>query len=103
MPRAEANRSSAGGCWIEETSPSLLFPAAHVDADRRADQAERFPQAVDQEAFVGEMKLGGDVGEEDERRRRDPGLRCVENAHFPPARARRWMDRRHGGDEPIQL
>ena len=44
-----------------------------------------------------------DVGEEHERRRRDAGLRGVEDAHFPAAGAGRRMDGGDGGDEPVQL
>ena len=70
-------------------------PAPHLDPDRRALQAERLAQAVHQEALVGEVERGRDVREEHERRRRDAGLRGVEDAHFAAARARRRM---RGGD-----
>ena len=47
---------------------------------------KRLAQPVHQKALVGEVKLGRDVGEEHERRRRDARLRGVEDAHLPLAR-----------------
>src|SRR6516164_3919987 len=57
---------------------ALFVPAADLNADRRAQEAELFSYLVDEEALVREMKLGGDVGKEDKRRRRDANLRRVE-------------------------
>ena len=49
------------------------------------------------------MELGGDVREEDERRRRDARLRRVEDAHLRCARAGGRVHRGDRLDEPVQL
>src|SRR5438093_12950834 len=50
-----------------------LTPAApaNLEADRRADEAEAFADLVDEKPLVRKMKGRRDVGEADERRRRD--------------------------------
>ena len=48
-----------------------------LDPDRRAHESEGFANLVFQKALVGEVQLHLAVGEEDERRRRDRGLRHV--------------------------
>ena len=67
----------------------LPLPSPHLDPDRRAVEAERLAQPVDQKPLVGEVKRRRDVREEHERRRRDAGLRRVQDAHFVPAGAGR--------------
>src|SRR5437867_7788244 len=78
-------------------------PTPYMQADGRADEAERIAQLVQDEAGVREMKCGCDVGKEDKRRRRHTRLCRVEYADVPPARARRRMRGRHRLQEFVEL
>ena len=66
--------------------PSLLFPPPHVDADRRAIRPNDSRRRLTRNRCT-RSEIGGDVGEEHERRRRDAGLRRVEDADFAGAGA----------------
>src|SRR5207302_9478330 len=59
----------------------LSAPGPDVKPNRRAFKSEALPKLVDEKSLVGKVKLCRDVGEEDERRRRDARLRRVEDAH----------------------
>jgi hypothetical protein len=60
-----------------------------MDPNGRTFEAELVAQPVLEIALIGEMKCGGDVGEEDERRRRRARLRGVENPDVRTPRTRR--------------
>ncbi len=95
LPRAQRCRSpvragvalglvrACAASWVDGTLAGSALALADLYAHRGAHQAERLPQPVDEEALVGEVELGGDVREEDERRRADAGLGRVEDADLP--------------------
>ena len=85
--------------WVKAVHCS----SAHLHADGRTRETERLAQAVLQKPLAGKVEFGGDVGEEDERRRGDASLRRVEDANLAPTRTGRGMDGGHGGNEPVQL
>src|SRR6185503_10747647 len=87
--RSIRNRGSSHGLRqtavsIAESAKSGPFSLSGAlpdgQPDRRALVAERLPDAVHEEALVGKVKLGGDVREQDERRRGRAGLDAVKNS-----------------------
>src|SRR5207247_6406432 len=80
----------------------IAIAAAHLNADRRPDEAEFLPQLIDQETLVGKVERRGDVREEDERRRGDANLRRVQDANVPAARAHRRICRGDRFDERVE-
>src|SRR5262245_48952700 len=81
---------------------ACLAAAAHLNPNRRAEEAELLAELVDEESLIREMKGRRHVREEHERRRRDADLRGVENPHMRTLRAHGWIRGRHLGDESIQ-
>src|SRR5262245_14627153 len=86
------------------TAPSglALRTSPHADPNRRADEPEVLTQLVHEEPLIGEMELGGHVGEEDESRRRAGHLRGVEDPNRTAMLARRRIRHRDLLDELVQ-
>src|SRR5437867_2575239 len=99
VTRASIPASLARGAVRTLLSP----PGSDVEANRRSLEPEALPQLVDEKPLVGKVKLRRDVGEEDERRRGDAGLRRVEDAHVRAPRAGRRMRRGDLRDELVQF
>ena len=66
-------------------------------------EPERLAQLVRQKSLVGKVKLGRDVREEHERRRRHARLRGVENPDVPLAGADRGVRRGHVLQKAVEL
>src|SRR5215475_9951067 len=76
---------------------------ADVEADGCAFEAKAVAELIDEKSLVGEMKFGGDVGEEHERGRRNASLRRVENADVRAAGARGRVRRGDVGHKLVQF
>jgi hypothetical protein len=59
----------------------LRISRAVLDPDRRAHESEGVSDLILEESLIGEVQLHAAVGEEDEGRRSDRGLRHVENLY----------------------
>src|SRR5262249_11686101 len=99
---------TGSGSWVlwfgvEGSSFTGSTSRPDVKPDRRPLEPEPLAQLVDEKSLVGEVEPGRDVRKEHKRRRRDAGLRSVQNPDVAASGACWRMRSRNLRYELVQL